>query len=71
MTQGANQPASTEDIKAVTIELETYRQRLIDDIIQMGKKIKMSKKKVEQHINNHPEIQKIDLVLEQLRSQAE
>ncbi len=71
MTEVANQPASQEEIQAVTAELEQYRQRLVDDIVNMGKKIKLSKKAVERHISEHAEISKIDKVLEQLRSQAE
>ena len=71
MTEVANQPASQEEIQAVTAELEQYRQRLVDDIVNMGKKIKLSKNAVERHISEHAEISKIDKVLEQLRSQAE
>ena len=71
MTEVANKPASKEEIKAVTAELEQYRQRLVDDIINMGKKIKLSKKAVDRNITEHPEINQIDLVLEQLRSQLQ
>ena len=69
MTEVANQPASKEEILAVTAELEEYRQRLVDDIVNMGKKIKLSKKAVELHISEHAEISQIDLALEKLRSQ--
>ena len=71
MTEVANQPASKAEIEAVTLELEQYRQRLVDDIINMGKKIKLSKKAVDRNISEHPEINQIDLVLEQLRSQLQ
>ncbi len=69
MTEVVNDLASQEEIKAVTAELEQYRERLVNDILNMGKKVKMSRKNVDKHISQHPEINKIDSVLEQLRSQ--
>ncbi len=69
MNEVVNQPASQAEIEAVIVELEQYRQRLVNDIINMGKKIKLSQKKVEQNINEHPEINKIDQILQQLRAQ--
>ncbi|HIK37503.1 MAG TPA: acetyltransferase [Geminocystis sp. M7585_C2015_104] len=69
MNEVVNQPVSQAEIEAVIVELEQYRQRLINDIINMGKKIKLSHKKVEQNINEHPEINKIDQILKQLRAQ--
>ena len=71
MTEVANKPASKEEIQAVTAELEQYRQRIVDDIVNMGKKIKLSKKAVERHISEHAEINQIDIALEKLRSQIE
>lgn len=68
MNEVVNQPASQAEIEAVIVELEQYRQRLVNDIINMGKKIKLSQKKVEQNINEHPEINKIDQILQQLRA---
>ena len=68
MSETANEPVSKEQIEETILELEKYRQRLVEDIVQMGKKIKLSKKKVEQNINAHPEIVKIDGILEKLRS---
>ena len=69
MTEVVNNPASQEEIKAVIGELEQYRERLINDIVKMGKKVKMSKKNVDKHISQHPEINKIDSILEQLHAQ--
>lgn len=71
MTEVVNQLASKAEIEAVKLELEQYRQRLVDDIVNMGKKIKLSKKAVDRNINEHPEINKIDLILEQLSSQLQ
>ena len=70
MTEVANKPASKAEIEAVTVELEQYRQRLVDDIVNMGKKIKLSKKAVDKNITEHPEIANIDKMLETLRAQV-
>ena len=70
MTEVANKPVSKAEIEAVTAELEQYRQRLVDDIVNMGKKIKLSKKAVDKNITEHPEIAQIDQILEQLRAQV-
>ncbi len=69
MLEVANQPASKEEIAATIIELEQYRDRLVNDIVQMGKKIKLSKKAVDKNITEHPELSQINQLLEQLRSQ--
>ena len=70
MTEVANKTVSKAEIEAVTAELEQYRQRLVDDIVNMGKKIKLSKKAVDKNITEHPEIAQIDQILEQLRAQV-
>ncbi|MBL1210057.1 acetyltransferase [Geminocystis sp. GBBB08] len=69
MSEIVNNPASTAEISEIIIELEQYRERLVNDILQLGKKIKLSQKAVDKNITQHPEIAKIDLILEQLRSQ--
>lgn len=69
MSEIANQEASKTDINEIIIELEEYRERLVNDILQMGKKIKLSQKTVDKNIIEHPEIAKIDAILEHLRSQ--
>jgi hypothetical protein len=60
-----------EAIAEVITELEAYRQRIIDDTMAMGQKIKMSKKSVLETLEQHPEIAKIDEMLASLRSQQE
>ena len=69
MSETINNTASKEQIEETIIELEQYRDRLVNDIVQMGKKIKLSKKKVDKNILEHPEIARIDEILAQLRSQ--
>ncbi|PSB45828.1 hypothetical protein C7B67_20995 [filamentous cyanobacterium Phorm 6] len=61
--------ATPEDVQEVIAELEQYRQRLIDDTLEMAKKVKMPKQKVMQQLENHPEIVYIDGALANLRSQ--
>lgn len=70
MSETTNQPPSKEEIQETIIEFEEYRERLINDIVEMGKKIKLSKKAVDKNITEHPEIAYIDQVLAQLRSQC-
>ena len=69
MSEMAKEPASKAEIEEMILELEQYRERIINDILQMGKKIKLSKKAVDKNITEHPEIADIDKILEQLRSQ--
>ena len=69
MSEVANQPASKAEIEEMIVELEQYRERLVEDLLQMAKKIKLSKKAVDKNITEHPEIVRIDEVLAQLRSQ--
>jgi predicted peroxiredoxin len=69
MSEVSKEPASKAEIEEMILELEQYRERIINDILQMGKKIKLSKKAVAKNITEHPEIADIDKILEQLRSQ--
>ena len=63
------QTATPEDVQEVIAELEQYRQRLIDDTLEMAKKVKMPKQAVMKQLENHPEIVYIDGALANLRSQ--
>lgn len=63
------QTSTPEEVQEVIAELEQYRQRLIDDTLEMAKKVKMPKQKVMQQLENHPEIVYIDGALANLRSQ--
>lgn len=69
MSEVVNQPVSKEEIDQMIVEFEQYRERLINDIVQMGKKIKLSKKAVDKNITEHSEIARVDAILEKLRSQ--
>ena len=52
-------------------ELEAYRNRLRDDVIAMGKKLKLPQKRIEATVAEHAELQRLEEVLEQLLKQRE
>ena len=45
-------------------ELEAYRNRLRDDVIAMGKKLRLSQKRVDATVAEHAELQRLGEVLE-------
>lgn len=52
-------------------ELEAYRNRLRDDVIAMGKKLKLPQKRIDATVAEHAELQRLDDVLEQLLRQRD
>jgi len=52
-------------------ELEAYRNRLRDDVIAMGKKLKLPQKRIDATVAEHAELQRLDEVLEQLLKQRD
>ena len=52
-------------------ELEAYRSRRRDDVIAMGKKLKLPQKRIDATVAEHAELQRLDEVLEQLLKQRE
>lgn len=62
------QTADPQEVSEVIAELEQYRQRIIDENIKIAKQIKLPKKKVMDQLSQHPEITRIDTILESLRS---
>ncbi|NEP53791.1 MAG: acetyltransferase [Moorea sp. SIO3C2] len=57
---------SAAEIEEVITQLEKYRERLVNDLMKMAQKAKLSKKTVMEDIKKHPEIAKIDAALENL-----
>lgn len=55
-------------ISEVIAKLEQYRQRPIDDTLEIAKKVKANKKATLERLDQHPEILKIDRMLADLRS---
>tara|TARA_E500000178_G_scaffold90576_1_gene89478 strand:+ start:45 stop:260 length:216 start_codon:yes stop_codon:yes gene_type:complete len=52
-------------------ELEAYRNRLRDDVIAMGKKLKLPQKRIDATVAEHAELQRLEEVLEQLVNQRD
>ena len=52
-------------------ELSAYRERLYNNVLGLGKKLRLSQKKIEATIKDHPEITRIDEVLMQLKTQRD
>ncbi len=69
MSETSQQTASTSEIDEVIAELEQYRNRIVNEVLEMGKKIKLSKKAVAAHIDGNPDIARIDEALAKLKSQ--
>lgn len=60
-----------QDLQASIEELEAYRNRLRDDVIAMGKKLKLPQKRIDATVAEHAELQRLGEVLEQLLRQRE
>ncbi len=57
-----------EELQSIVAELEAYRQRIIDDMMTLGKRFKLPKSTVMERLETHPEILEIDQHLSQLRT---
>lgn len=60
---------SPEELDESIKQLIAFRDRLIGDVIGMGRKLKMPQKQVDFTLSQHPELQKIEAVLAQLQLQ--
>ncbi len=69
MSETSQQTVSAAEIEGLIGELEQYRERLANEVLQTAKKIKLTKKAAMDHVQANPEIAKIDAALAQLRSQ--
>lgn len=58
-----------QEIQEVIGELEQYRERIVNETLEMAKKVKMPKAKAMAQLENHPELSRIDEALKELRSQ--
>ena len=67
--QPPQQAPSIEELQESIDELSTYRERLYDDVLGLGKKLRLSQKKIEATLSEHPELTRIDEVLDQLKTQ--
>ncbi|MEM6445155.1 MAG: acetyltransferase [Cyanobacteria bacterium P01_D01_bin.123] len=68
MTENA---PTLEDIELTIAELETYRERFVNDTLALAKRARISKKEAQEQLTNHPEVAKIDAALVNLRARKE
>ncbi|MDJ0796113.1 MAG: hypothetical protein QNJ51_04630 [Calothrix sp. MO_167.B12] len=63
----ATEQATPQEVAEVIAEFEQYRERLVHDTMEAGKKAKLTKSAVMAQLE--PELNKIDGILTQLRQQ--
>ena len=61
--------ATPQDIQESVEQLVAYRDRLRQDVIAMGQKLKLPKAKIDRTLADHPELTRLEEVLDQLQSQ--
>ena len=71
MTEQTSQAPSLEELIETITELTAYRERLLDDVVGLGKKLRLSQKKIDATIKEHPELTLIDEILTQLKLQRD
>ena len=71
MTDQADQAPSVEELQESIDELSAYRERLYNDVTGLGKKLRLSQKKIDATVNEHPELTRIDEILSQLKHQRD
>ena len=69
--QTTDQAPTVQELQESIDELTAYRERLYNDVIGLGKKLRLSQKKIDATINAHPELSRIDEVLSQLKQQRD
>ena len=69
MTEQTDQTPTVQELQDSIDELSAYRERLYNDVIGLGKKLRLSQKKIDATINSHPELSRIDEILSQLQQQ--
>ena len=67
--QPPQQAPSIEELQESIDELSTYRERLYNDVLGLGKKLRLSQKKIDATLSEHPELTRIEVVLDQLKAQ--
>lgn len=62
----APRPTAAE-VQEVIAGLEQYRDRIASNVMEMAKKLKLSKKQATENLANHPEIADINAKIQNLR----
>ena len=63
MDQTASDLPSIEELQESIDELSAYRERLFQDVVGLGKKLRLSQKKIDSTVAEHEELQRLDEVL--------
>ena len=71
MTEQTDQTPTVQELQDSIDELSAYRERLYNDVIGLGKKLRHTQKKIDATINSHPELSRIDEILSQLQQQRD
>ena len=71
MTEQTNPIPTVQELQDSIDELSAYRERLYNDVIGLGKKLRLSQKKIDATISEHPELTRIDEILGQLKQQRD
>ncbi|BEV36077.1 hypothetical protein [Synechococcus sp. M16CYN] len=71
MTDQADQEPTVDELQESIDELFAYRERLYKDVVGLGKKLRLSQKKIDATIKDHPELTRIDKFLDQLKHQRD
>ena len=68
----ADQPSDVptpQELQESIDELAAYRARLYKDVVGLGKKLRLSQKKIDATVAEHPELQRLDEIMGQLVAQ--
>ena len=71
MTEQVDKIPTPEELQETIEELSTYRERLFNDVIGLGKKLRLSQKKIDATVKEQPELNRIDEILAQLKTQRD
>ena len=71
MDQTASDLPSIEELQESIDELSAYRERLFQDVVGLGKKLRLSQKKIDSTVAEHAELQRLDEVMSQLVAQRD
>ena len=66
---GFEMDPNPQDIQESIEQLVAYRDRMRQDVIAMGQKLKLPQAKIDRTLVDHPELTRLEEVLGQLQSQ--
>ena len=69
MEQPHSEPPSIEELQESIDELASYKERLFQDVVNLGKKLRLSQKKIDSTIAEHQELNRLDEIMSQLVAQ--